>query len=111
MAVDEQFADRIRTALKAKDILFTEKYMFGGIAFMVRGHIMVGIMNTGEFMARVGKEQNDQALKLPHAKQMQMKSKVMAGYIEVTQRGVETEKDLLSWIELCNQFNKTLPQK
>lgn len=110
MAVDEQLADRIRTSLQSKGVQAVEKRMFGGIAFMVRGNMAVGIMNTGELMARVGAEQNEAALGRPFASQMAFKQ-LMIGYITIDPAGVEQDADLAAWIDLCLTFNQTLPEK
>ena len=54
MAYDEGLAERIRTVL-ADQHGVVEKKMFGGIAFMVRGHMSVGIV-MDVLMVRVGAE-------------------------------------------------------
>ena len=43
MAYDETLADRIRDALAGEDGV-TERKMFGGLAFMVGGHMACGIV-------------------------------------------------------------------
>jgi TfoX/Sxy family transcriptional regulator of competence genes len=43
MAYDENLAERVRAALAGRaDVV--EKRMFGGVAFMVRGHMSCGIL-------------------------------------------------------------------
>ncbi|MBI4032719.1 TfoX/Sxy family protein [Candidatus Berkelbacteria bacterium] len=110
MAVDEQLADRIRTTLKSKGVAAGEKRMFGGIAFMIRGHMAVGIMNTGALMARVGPEQNGAALKEPGATQMAFRTP-MIGYVTVDPGGIAGDAELEAWIDRCLAFNTTLPAK
>lgn len=110
MAVDEVLADRIRIILASKGVHAVEKRMFGGIAFMVRGNMAVGIMNTGALMARVGPEQNAAALAEPHAEQMTFRSP-MVGYITVDPAGLESDEVLTAWIDRCLTFNATLPAK
>ena len=55
MAYDEGVAQRIREVLDAQPEV-VEKKMFGGVAFMVNGHMCVGVTGA-ELMARVGPEQ------------------------------------------------------
>lgn len=110
MAVDEQFVERIRNVLRSRRVNTVEKRMFGGVAFMVNGNMTVGIMNDGKFMARVGKEQNEQALKMPHAKQMRF-TRPMIGYITIAPEGVRSEGNLAYWVDMCLAFNATLPKK
>ena len=52
MAYDEGLAERLRDALADRDDV-AEKRMFGGIAFMVRGHMSVGVVKD-DLCARVG---------------------------------------------------------
>ena len=52
MAFDPGVAERLRDALRDRAGV-SEKRMFGGIAFMLRGHMLAGVV--GEvLMARVG---------------------------------------------------------
>ena len=51
MAIDEGLAERIREALGT--VRTTEKKMFGGLAFMSRGHMFIGIAKEA-LMVRVG---------------------------------------------------------
>lgn len=43
MAYDENIANRLRAALAAEGNV-TERKMFGGLAFMVGGHMCCGVM-------------------------------------------------------------------
>ena len=59
MAYDERLADRIRAVLgKRTDV--SERKMFGGLAFLVGGHMCVGIVGK-DLMVRVGKEAFEEA--------------------------------------------------
>ena len=54
MAFDEDLAERVREVLP-DDVMarMTERKMFGGLAFMLDGNMVVGIMSD-ELMARLG---------------------------------------------------------
>lgn len=52
MAYDEGLAERIRGALDEQPGV-SEKRMFGGVAFLVNGHMSVGIVQD-KLMVRVG---------------------------------------------------------
>jgi TfoX/Sxy family transcriptional regulator of competence genes len=66
MAYDEGTAQRVRDVLTGVDGVI-EKKMFGGLCFMVRGHMCAGV--TGEdLMIRVGPDGYQEALKRPHAR-------------------------------------------
>jgi len=109
MAYDEHTADRIRTVLKGKTP-FNEKKMFGGIAFMVRGHMTIGIANEN-LMVRVGKDAHEEAVSQPHARPMDFTGKPMKGYIYVDPGGYPTDPDLASWIDRALAFNATMEEK
>lgn len=78
---------------------------------MVNGNMVCGIMNTGQFMVRVGKENNEEALKRPHAAVMNFTGRPMKGFIYVEDKGIKSDKDLESWINFALDFNKTLSKK
>ncbi len=63
MAYDEGLAERVRDALGDR-VDVTERKMFGGLAFMARGHMFVGILGD-TLMARVGPGRYVEALRLP----------------------------------------------
>ncbi len=63
MAYDEDVANRVREALAKQDGV-DEKKMFGGLAFMVRGHMCCGAMGD-EMMVRVGPDQYEECLAQP----------------------------------------------
>jgi TfoX/Sxy family transcriptional regulator of competence genes len=109
MAYDEGTAQRLREVFgERKDV--TEKKMFGGIAFMVRGNMCCGVIGE-TLMARVGPEQYDHALTRSHAREMDFTGKPMKGFVQIDPAGFESDEDLKSWVELCEIFLKTLPAK
>jgi TfoX/Sxy family transcriptional regulator of competence genes len=74
MAYDEDLAERIRHALAERERV-EERKMFGGLAFMVGGHMVVGVVKE-ELMARVGADGEDDALAQPHARPMDLTGRV-----------------------------------
>ena len=109
MSYDEGVAERIRDIFMGRDDII-EKKMFGGIAFMLRGHMCCGVVND-TLMARVGPAQYQTALKKKHAREMDFTGKPMKGFIYVDPVGFETDKQLNEWVSLCVQFVQTLPDK
>ncbi len=104
MAYDLHLADRIRRALDIRSVHYEEKKMFGGIAFMVKEKMCVGIVKN-DLMARIDPEIFDSAVKKKGARPMDFSGRPMKGFVYVSPRGVETSKDLKYWIDLCLQFN------
>jgi TfoX/Sxy family transcriptional regulator of competence genes len=109
MAFDEGVAERIREIFMDRHDV-EEKKMFGGIAFMMRGHMCVGVVKD-TLMARVGPEQYKAALKLPHAREMDFTGKPLKGFIYVAPKGFESDGDLQQWVSRCEQFVTSLPPK
>ncbi|WP_369959963.1 TfoX/Sxy family protein [Pseudomonas benzenivorans] len=92
MAYDEGLAERLREALQGQADI-TERKMFGGMAFMVRGHMCVGILGD-VLMARVGPGAYEQALALPHVRPMDFTGRPMRGYVFVDPPGIAEDADL-----------------
>ena len=109
MAYNETLARRIRAALEGNRHI-TEKKMFGGVAFMRRGLMMVGVSDSS-LMARVGKDQHADSLRRPHVRPMDFTGKPMQGYVFVDAAGTTTAAQLRFWLERCEQFVTTLPPK
>jgi hypothetical protein len=112
MAYDEGLAQRLRELLAEVVPTGTlgEKKMFGGLAFMSRGHMAVGIVGHA-LMARVGPQRHDEALARPHVRPMDFTGRPMAGYVFVDPPGIESDAELSGWIRLGFDFVATLPLK
>ena len=109
MAYSEDLASRIREILaEAGDL--EERKMFGGIAFMVGGHMCVGVIGD-DLMARVGPDAHEQALEKPHVRPMDFSGRPMKGYVYVAPAGLGIEAKLRKWIQLARDFVATLPPK
>ena len=109
MPYDEGLAERVREALKSDEGI-TEKQMFGGLAFMSRGYMFVGIAAEA-LMARVGPQDYEDALRRPFAREMDFTGKPMKGYVFVDPPGFESDFDLSEWVRRCHGFIQTLPPK
>ena len=62
MAFDERHAQILRDSLVGLDGI-SEKRMFGGLCFLLDGNMLCGVHKDGG-MARVGKENEETAVKL-----------------------------------------------
>lgn len=110
MAYDQDLAHRIREQLSDEHGV-TEKAMFGGLAFLLRGNMAVGISNGGELMVRVGPDATDDALARPHTRLFDMTGRPMKGWILVAPAGIKTKRQLGPWIARGIAFASTLPPK
>ena len=114
MAYDNGLAERIRDSLGRRDDLgsdsVVEKKMFGGLAFMVQGHMTVGI-NGEEVMVRLGPEAYEDALQRPHAREMDFTGRALKGFVYVAPAGTESDVDLDGWVGSGIDFVTALPPK
>ena len=109
MAYDEGLAQRVRERLEARRGI-TERKMFGGLCFMLDGHMFLGI-TLNRLMARVGAESYAEALRQPHAREMDFSGKPMKGYVFVDRAGFDSDARLSAWVERTLAFVSTLPPK
>jgi hypothetical protein len=109
MAYDESMAYRVRAALAQQDGV-TERKMFGGLAFMVNGHMCCGVMQD-HLMVRVGPQQHEAALAQPHASEMDFTGRPMRGIVWVDPPGYAADEELAAWIGRGLAFVTGLPPK
>jgi hypothetical protein len=105
----EELAERIRALIGHKPGV-TEKKMFGGFGFMLKGNMVCGAMKSGALLMRVGPDLYRDALSRPGAQPMQHGGREMVGFVEVTD-DIEDDDALKDWIDFAWTFVKTLPAK
>lgn len=109
MAYDEQLAERIRTYLKRRKGV-EEKRMFGGLCFMLNGHMCCGI-DKDRLMVRVLSERYDTLLKKPHAREMDFTGKPLKSFLFISEAGYRTTSSLASWLDEAVECVKSKPPK
>ena len=108
MAYDEQLAARVR-ALLADRADVSERKMFGGLTFMLRGHMCCGV-NGDELIVRLDPEREDEALARPHARPMDLTGRPMRGFITVQPDGLQGSR-LNLWVQEAVARAESLPPK
>ena len=109
MAFDETLARRIRLSLgRRMDI--GEKRMFGGVAFLLNGHMLVGVWKDS-LIARIGLNAYAAALLEPRVREFDVTGRPMKGWVVVESAGVEDDELLSGWIQQALEFVATLPPK
>ena len=109
MAYDEHLAARVRDAIFAIGVEPFERKMFGGLAFMVNGHMATGIVGN-DLMVRLGPEGAERARRLRHVREMDFTGRPMKGMIFVQPDGL-VGRQLAGWVEKAVAFVATLPPK
>ena len=104
MPYDEHLADRIRLALKRKKVKSEEKKMMGGLCFMVKDKMCLGVVKD-MLMARVGQEMHDEALNKKGCKPMDFTGTPLKGFVFVEPIGVDLDRDLDYWVDECLAYN------
>lgn len=110
MAYDEDLADRIRAQLSDRDDV-TETKMFGGLAFLVGGHMAVCASGQGGIMVRVERADTDRLLATTVATPMIMKDKELDGWVRVGADDVRTSRRLTPWVKRGVATASALPPK
>jgi hypothetical protein len=110
VAYDENLARRIRELIGG-DADVTERRMFGGLAFLVGGHLAVAASGQGGLMVRVDPDETDALLARPHARTFEMRGRPMDGWLRVDAAGVRTTRALEPWVGRAVAYARTLPPK
>ncbi len=109
MAYDEFLSERIKRFFQEQKIGFEEKKMMGGIAFMVKDKMCVGVMKD-ELMVRIAPEIYDESLNKPGCHVMDFTGRVSKGFVLVEPEAIDMDDDLAYWIKLALEFNPRAKQ-
>jgi TfoX/Sxy family transcriptional regulator of competence genes len=109
MAYDEELADRVRARVEREQGL-TEKKMFGGLAFLINGHMAVSASSRGGLLLRVDPAETEKLLQEPNTGPFEMRGREMVGWLHLDASGLsEAELDL--WVARGVSYAKSLPVK
>src|SRR3989454_11750088 len=108
MAFDEDLANRIRELIASEDG-YTEQKMFGGIGFMIDGHMAVGVSGEGGLMVHCSREETEALLARPGARPFEMRGREMRGWLRVDGGAVSTRRALAPWVVQSVAFARALP--
>lgn len=106
MAYHEQLANRIREQLLYYSEAFTEKKMFGGLSFLYKGKMTVGVMKQ-DLMVRIISSKIESELAKDNVRPMDFTNKPMKEFVYVSLDGIKTETQLLHYIELGLEHAKS----
>lgn len=106
MAFNELLAIRIRAAIALYTEEFTEKKMFGGLCFLYKGKMTIGIVKD-ELAVRIVSQKMEAILASTYTRPMDFTKKPMKEFVYVHSDGFKAEEELLGFIELGLEHAKT----
>ena len=109
MAYDEALADRLRALVTGPEVV--EKHMFGGLAFLVAGHMAVAASSTGDLMVRVDPADADDLRSEPGTELMVMRGTAVRGWLLVAAAAVTEQQVLERWVTRGTSYAGSLPPK
>jgi hypothetical protein len=110
VAFDAELADRIRE-LVAQEPGLSEQRMFGGLAFLVGGHMAVSASGQGGLMVRVDPAETDRLVARAHVRRFEMRGRALDGWLRVDDEGVRTKRQLTGWVARGVTYARSLPPK
>jgi hypothetical protein len=110
MPYDTVLAERVRHALiDEPDVI--EKKMFGGLAFLVGGNMAVAASGQGGVLVHVDRTMSDELVETTSARPMEMRGRLMQGWLRVDADDVGAERQLAEWVALGTTYARSLPTK
>jgi hypothetical protein len=110
VAYDVELADRLREVLAAEPGV-VEKPMFGGLAFLVGGHMAVAVSRSGGLLLRVDPARAEALLAEPRASRWVMRGREMDGWLRIDIDAYAADDELDPWVRRGVEFVRTLPPK
>ncbi|TML60067.1 MAG: TfoX/Sxy family protein [Actinobacteria bacterium] len=110
MAYDEELAERIRELVAGEPAL-TEKKMFGGLAFLIGGNMVVAASGQGGLLVRVDPEESETLVAASAARPIEMRGREMPGWLRMDSDQVATQEELSPWVERGVSYARSLPAK
>jgi len=110
MAYDVELAERIREVVRDVPGI-TEKRMFGGLAFLVHGHLAVSASSKGGLLLRIDPADAEALLEDPHVQRFEMRGREMAGWLHVGIEAVDSDADLRRWVRHGITYARSLPAR
>ncbi|ATA28653.1 RNA methyltransferase [Mycobacterium lepraemurium] len=110
MPYDEDLANRIRELLGGQPGI-EEKRMFGGLAFLLNGHMPVAASGQGGLLVRVPPENTDKLAARAHVGPMVMAGRATPGWLRVDAAGVRTKRQVAGWVARGVGYAGSLPPK
>lgn len=110
MAYDEELARRIDDLLAGEPGV-TSRKMFGGLGFMVDGHMAVAAASDGSLMVRADPADAEEWVDGESVNPMEMRGRPMTGWLLVAPESLVDHEHLQLWVDRGVGHVRTLPPK
>ena len=110
MAYERELAERVRDEL-ADQADLTERSMFGGLAFMIRGHMTVVVSGQGGIMVRADPSRSNELVETTPAEHAVMQGRELKGWLRLGSDAVANDDELAAWVGDAVRYAATLPPK
>jgi hypothetical protein len=110
MVYDEQLAERIRDLI-AEHGLAEEKKMFGGLGFLLGGHLAVCAGHDGGLLVRTDGGDADELLARDHVEPMTMGGRTSRTWLRVGPEALRAPDQLGYWVGRGATTARALPTK
>ncbi len=110
MAYDADTAERLR-ALLQREPGVSEKAMFGGLAFMIGGHLAVSASGQGGLLLRVDPAETAALVERPHAERFVMRGRAMDGWLRIDADALGSDAEFAEWVARGVSYARSLPPK
>jgi TfoX/Sxy family transcriptional regulator of competence genes len=107
MAYDTDLAARVRDVL-ADEPTLAERKMFGGLAFLIDGRMVVAVRGEGGLMARVDPVDTPAMVELDGVDHVRMRGSAMKGWVQLDDRQVDSEERLTHWVDTARRHTASL---
>src|SRR6516162_6114629 len=84
--------------------------MFGGLAFMVNGHMCCCVLKT-DLVLRLAPEEAAGSFRQPHTRPMDFTGKPIKSMIYVSAIGTDSDRALATWVGSAVKLARILPEK
>ena len=102
--------DRLREAVAGEPAV-VEKPIFGGLTFMVAGHMAFRASDKGGLLVRLGADQAAELAVDPRASPFVMNGREIGGWLQVDIAATASKSELSRWIEPAVRYARSLTPK
>ena len=87
----------------------SERKMFGGLAFLIGGHMAIAASRQGGVLLRVDPVDADRLVDSTKAAVAIMRNRPMQGWLRVGPEHLRTRRQLAKWVTLSTTYARALP--